>query len=131
MAECDWAILCDYAFLDVDRKTCIIGAFDRVFAAGVPGGLTRASIALKILGSPNEQANFRLEIVRPTGGQLLSAQGAAVIGDSSTADVQFHLVGVPLPDYGVYSVNIFVNDSPPRQISFQVVTPPQSVPPQA
>jgi hypothetical protein len=128
MAECDWAILCDYAFLDSNRKQCLIGAFDRVFAPNVPSGLARASIALKILGDPNEQVSFRLEIMRPTGPQLLAAQGSAAIpAESSTADVQFNLVGVPLPDYGVYLVNVFVNDAASKQISFQVM-PPQPAP---
>src|ERR1700733_5271011 len=102
MAECDWAILCDYAFLDSNRKQCLIGAFDKIFATNVPSALARASVALKILGNPNEQVNFRLEIMRPTGPQLLAAQGSAVIpAEASTADVQFNLIGVPLPDYGV------------------------------
>jgi hypothetical protein len=25
MAGCDWAIVCDYAFLDIGRKMCMIG----------------------------------------------------------------------------------------------------------
>ena len=64
MAECDWAILCDYAFLDSNRKQCLIGAFDNIFAANVPSGLPRAAVALKILGNPSEQVTFRLEILR-------------------------------------------------------------------
>ena len=133
MAECDWAILCDYAFLDVGRKMCLIGTFDRVFAAAVPGGLHQAAVAMKILVDANETANFRLEIMRPNqGGQLISAQGSAVLGDSGSADVQFNIAGLPLPDYGVYSINVYVNDGAPRTVSFQVMRPPQAqVQPQA
>src|SRR5580692_3208366 len=109
MAECDWAILCDYAFLDSNRKQCLIGAFDRIFSPNVPSILPRASVALKILGNPNEQVQFRLEIIRPAGTQLLSADGNALIADSGTADVQFNLVNTSLPDHGVYSINIYVN----------------------
>lgn len=28
MAECEWAIVCDYAFLDAGGKMCLIGIFD-------------------------------------------------------------------------------------------------------
>ena len=55
MAECDWAILCDYAFQDIGRKTCLIGVFDRIFALTVPTVLVQAAIGLKLLGTPGEQ----------------------------------------------------------------------------
>lgn len=127
MAECDWAIMCDYAFLDVNRKMCLIGTFDRVYAASVPGGLHQVAIAMKLLGNPNETANFRLEILRPNqGGQLIGAQGSAVLGDSGTGDVQFNIAGLPLPDYGIYYINVYVDNGPPRTVSFQVTQPPTS-----
>lgn len=124
MAECDWAILCDYAFLDVNRKQCLIGAFDRIFSPNVPSILPHASVGMKILGNPGERVNFRLEIIRPVGTQLLSAQGSALIADSGNADVQFNLVNTALPDHGVYSINIYVNDELSRPVTFQVVAPP-------
>jgi hypothetical protein len=129
MAECDWAILCDYAFLDVNRKMCLIGTFDRIFASAVPGGLHQAAIAMKLLGDANETANFRLEILRPNqSGQLITAQGSTVLGDSGTADVQFNIAGLPLPDYGVYSINVYVDEGAPRTVSFQVMKPPNPPP---
>jgi len=125
MAECDWAILCDYAFLDVNRKMCLIGTFDRVYAGAVPGGLHQAAIAMKLLGNPNETSNFRLEILRPNqSGQLITAQGSAQLGESGTADVQFNIAGLPLPDYGVYSINVYVDNGAPRSVSFEVARPP-------
>jgi hypothetical protein len=124
MAECDWAILCDYAFLDLNRKMCLIGAFDRVFAASVPAGVPQAAVAMKILGDPGENVAFRLEVMRPSSGQLITAQGSTTVGDSGTADVQFNIVGLPLPDYGVYSINVYVNNALSRTVSFQVMRPP-------
>jgi hypothetical protein len=129
MAECDWSILCDYAFLDSGNKQCLIGAFDRIYAPTVPILLPKASVALKILGDPGERVRFRIEIIRPVGTQLLGADGNTLIADSGTADVQFNLVNTGLPDYGVYSVNIYVNGELSRAITFQVTTPPQTTPP--
>ena len=45
MAECDWAILCDYSFLDVSRKMCLIGIFDKITAANVPATHHQAALA--------------------------------------------------------------------------------------
>jgi len=66
MAECDWAILCDHAFLDVSRKMCIIGAFDRVFAPAVPSALHQSSLAMKLLGNPGETIKPLRRIIRPS-----------------------------------------------------------------
>lgn len=124
MAECDWLILCDYAFLDVSRKICIIGAFDRVFAPAVPTALHQSSIAMKLLGNPTENVNFRIEVSRPAGGQLATVAGNLVIPDSGSAQVQVNIAGLALPDYGPYSVNVYSGNDLLKNISF-LVSPPQ------
>jgi hypothetical protein len=130
MAECDWMILCDYAFLDVARKICIIGAFDQVFAPAVPTALLQSSIAAKILGDPNENVTFRIEVARPGGGQLANIQGNLVVADSGAAQVQINIAGLPLPDFGPYSVSMYsANNEVMKTISFVVVRPPV-LPPQ-
>ena len=132
MAECDWAILCDYAFMDIGKKMCMIGVFDRVFAPAVPSTLRQSSVSLKLLGNPGENVNFRVEVSRPAGGQLANVGGTLVIPDTGSADVQFTLAGLPLPDYGPYSVNVFVNDELAKVSTFVVAQPPpQGQPPQS
>ncbi len=129
MAECDWIILCDYAFLDVAGKMCLIGAFDRVFAPTVPSALHQSSIAMKLLGEPNETANFRVEIIRPTGGQLASVGGTLTIPDSGSANVQFNIAGLALPDYGLYAVNVYVGNELLKTTGFLATQPPQAAAP--
>ena len=125
MAECDWAILCDYAFQDVGRKTCMIGVFDRVFSPNVPSMLHQASLGLKLLGTPGEQLNFRVEIIRPTGGQLATLGGNVVIAENGTLEVQVRMAGLQLPDFGVYGFNIYAGDALIKNVSFLVTQPPQ------
>jgi hypothetical protein len=124
MAECDWAILCDYAFLDAGRKQCIIGAFDRIYTARVPTALPKASVAVKVIGNPSEQIRFRFQIIRPTGIELLHVDGQIAAADTGSADIQFNLVNTTLPDIGVYSINVYLNDELARPITFQVVEQP-------
>jgi hypothetical protein len=125
MAECDWAILCDYAFLDVNRKTCMIGTFDKVFASNVPTVLNRSALAIKFLGQPTESVNFRMEIVRPTGGLLGTLAGTVQLAETGTAEMQLNIAGLSLPDYGVYAFKIYEGDSLLKVISFMVEKPPQ------
>lgn len=125
MAECDWTILCDYTFLDLNKKVCIIGAFDRIFASAVPTTLHQSALALKLLGNPNENIAFRIEVLRPGGGPLAGVAGNAVLApDSSSVDIQLNFAGLALPDWGVYSVNVYVNEELSRAASFSVIQAP-------
>ena len=125
MAECDWAILCDYAFQDAQRKTCMIGIFDRVFTPNVPTVLLQAALATKFLGTPGEQVNFRVEIIRPTGGQLATFGGNVMVAENGTLELQVRMAGLQLPDFGVYGLNIYAGQALLKNVSFQVAQPPQ------
>jgi len=125
MAECDWAVLCDYAFQDIGRKTCLIGIFDRIFAPQVPTVLHQAALGVKFLGNPGEQIAFRVEIIRPTGSQLATFGGNVVISESSSLEVSIRMAGLQLPDFGAYGLNIYSNEALMKNISFLVVQPPQ------
>jgi hypothetical protein len=126
MADCDWVILCDYAFLDQGGKMCMIGAFDRVFAAAVPSALHQSSISMKLLAEPGETVNFRVEIIRPTGGQLASVGGTLKVPDTGVCNVQFNIAGLALPDYGLYAVNVYAGNELLKTTGFLVAeAPPQ------
>jgi hypothetical protein len=129
MAECDWAILCDYAFQDIGRKTCLIGVFDRIFALTVPTVLIQAAIGLKLLGFPGEQVAFRVEIIRPTGSQLATFGGNVVIAENGSLEVQVRMAGLQLPDFGVYGLNIYAGEVLAKNVSFLVTKPPQATQP--
>jgi len=128
-AECDWAILCDYAFQDIGRKTCLIGVFDRIFAVNVPTVLIQAALGLKLLGSPGEHVAFRVEIIRPTGSQLATFGGNVVIAENGSLEVQVRMAGLQLPDFGVYGLNIYAGEALIKNVSFLVTNPPQPTPP--
>ncbi|HEV2114823.1 MAG TPA: hypothetical protein VGR48_02285 [Terriglobales bacterium] len=130
MVECDWAILCDYAFLDVQRKMCMIGVFDNVFAPAVPSTLHQSSLAVKLLGQPNETVSFKVEIIRPTGGSLAAFEGTVQVGERGAAEIQVNIAGLPLPDYGLYSFNVYVGTDLLKTAGFVVMRPPQTPPAQ-
>jgi uncharacterized protein DUF6941 len=125
MADVEWAMMCDYAFQDSGRKSCLIGIFDRVFATNVPTALVRSSLAIKVVGDPKEKVRVRIEIVRPTGGVLSTLQVDVELGDNGVAEVQAGIQGMPLPDWGIYGFNIYVGEeSKPKTIMITVSQPP-------
>ena len=125
MAESDWAILCDYAFLDERQKICMIGVFDRVLVRSVPSTLHQSSLAIRLLGDPNAEIDFRVEIIRPTGSELAKFEGPAKISETGSCQIQVNMAGLPLPDYGIYGFNIFIDNELVKTANFIVAHPPQ------
>jgi hypothetical protein len=123
VAECDWAILCDYSFLDVNRKLCLIGIFDRVFAERVPTAHHNAGLAVKIIGEPNEKVQLKVEIVRPAGGTLGNLSGEATLSEDGLGQIQLNLGDLPLPDWGLYAFNIYLGDQLAKTTGFTVAAP--------
>lgn len=120
MAECDWAILCDYAFLDVNRKMCLIGTFNQVNALNVPAVHQQAALALKIIGEAGEKVPIRVEIVRPSGGILGKLEGEIQLAPAGGGEIHLNIAGLPIPDWGLYSFNIYLGDQLAKTAGFSV-----------
>ena len=123
MADVDWAILCDYAFQDVGRKTCLIGTFDRIYTKVVPAQHHHAALVIRFTGEPDEEVKFRIEIVRPlgSGGGAMGATFATVkLSATGTGEFITNWAGFPLPDYGNYSFNIHIADNLSKVVPFAV-----------
>lgn len=122
MADCDWAILCDHAFPDINRKMCLIGIFDTVNTARVPASLQSCTLAVKMIGDPNERVALRLEVQRPTGATLTEVSIEVVLdAKTGTAEIQLSLEGLPLPDVGDYAFNVFAGTALVRTVLIKVV----------
>ncbi|MGE0363053.1 MAG: hypothetical protein AB7R67_20235 [Vicinamibacterales bacterium] len=121
MADCEWAILCDYAFQDVNRKMCMIGAFNQISTTSVPAVHALAALVLKVSGDANEKVSIRVEIVRPSGGLLVKVEGEVQLGIVGAGEINLQLNQLPLPDWGLYSFNIFVADQLSKTIGFNLL----------
>jgi len=124
MAECEWAVFCDYAFLDAQGKMCLIGIFNRIFVKAVPAIHPQAALVLQLLGKPKEAVAVRIEIVRPTGASLHRIDGSGEISEDGGAGLQLSLSPIQLPDYGEYDCNIYVNDERAYTAKFRVTQVP-------
>lgn len=128
MAECEWAVICDYAFLDARGKMCLIGIFDRIFAKTVPASHPQAALVVQLRGKPQEAIAVRIEIVRPTGGVLKRVEASGQMSDSGGAGLQLAFAPIQLPDYGDYQCCVFVNDERSYTARFVVARPASSGP---
>lgn len=131
-----YAHVCDYAVIS-DGKLSAMGIFDRIFANAVPTAHPIMHLAFEIALNPAEVGQpFRLliKLVDQDGHALLElgADGLlqnAVIhpGELVRIPQTLALGGVPLPRFGNYSLDIFINGDHKRAVGF-VVEPRPAVP---
>jgi len=73
---------------------------------------------------------LRIEVIRPAGGVLTKVEGEGQLGETGTAEIQFGLRNLALPDFGIYAFNVYVNDDlkmPP--VGITVSRPPAPIAP--
>ena len=132
MVDCEWAILCDSIFRDEHKKLCLIGLFRQINASSVPTVHPRAAVAIRLVGDANEGFRVHGEIVRPSGEQLTNFRFAGSTGADGVAEIAVNFESLQLPDWGIYSCNIRVEDQPPKPVTFSVLrvnsTPPPKDP---
>jgi hypothetical protein len=126
MADCDWAILCDHGFQDINNKACLIGIFDRIQTVSVPAGIPRACFVANILGNSGEQCRVRIELARESGPPLFTVDVPVILSTSGSYNVFANLIGLVIPEYGSYSFNVSVNDALSKAITLVVETPPRT-----
>jgi|SRR5438093_9486014 len=125
MAECDWVLLCDYAFPDLRGKLCIIGVFDTIFAKDLPTRHERAAIAFSIIGEPGEALRIKLEIIGPSGKVIAKAHVEAMLPDAGGAQGHIEIRQLVLEEYGRHAIQIDTGDGVPKAAWFTLLQQPQ------
>jgi hypothetical protein len=118
MADCDWIVLCDYAFQAMHGKVCLIGIFDNIFTPTVPITHPRAAIGFSIIGEPGETGDVKLEVIGPTGQIVTETSARFTLPDDGTARAFLEIVGLTLPEFGRYAIQIDLGESIPKQAWF-------------
>jgi hypothetical protein len=121
MAECDWLLLCDYAFPDIRGKLCIIGVFDAIYAPKLPAKHERSVVAFNIIGEPGEKVPIRLEIVGPSGKSIAKAQLETTLPDAGGAQVHIQLSGLVLKEFGRHAILLDIGGGAPKEAWFTLL----------
>jgi hypothetical protein len=118
MADCDWVILCDYAFPAAQGKLCMVGVFDLMFTPSPPHTHPRAFIAFSIIGEPGEHGEAKLEIIGPSGQVIVDAKVGFTLPDLGSAFGALEVQNLVLPECGRYAIQIDLKESLPKQAWF-------------
>ena len=63
---------------------------------------------------------MRVEILRPTGGELAKFEADVQLSETGGANIQINIAGLNLPDYGLYQISVMVGDQLPKSIGLTV-----------
>jgi hypothetical protein len=118
MADCDWVILCDYAFPAMHGKLCLVGVFDLMFTPSPPHTHPRAFIAFSIVGEPGEKGEADLKIIGPSAQVIVAGKVGFTLPDLGSAFAAFEVQNLVLPEFGRYAIEIDFKESIPKQAWF-------------
>jgi hypothetical protein len=130
MAECDWIVLCDYAFQGHLGKVCLIGIFDLIFAPDTPIKHERAFIGFSVIGEPGENVLLKLEIIGPKGESLGKVAREFTLPDSGSAQVALEMKDLMLKNFGRHAIQIDLGDGQPKSAWFTLKQSPKQNPEQ-
>ena len=111
-------VICDYATF-AEGKLSLIGIFDRVAMASLPGRLITLGIGIRVSLTKAEAMQvhtFKLRLVSPTGKELVRAEGTASVMNSTAfleeedrMQIGLTLPGVTLPEIGRHELEVLVD----------------------
>ena len=121
MAECEWAILCEYPFRDAQRRLGMIGIFHAIAFDALPQPLRNGWLTVKFRGEPGERVHFAVRIF-PPGAAVIETPDppALVIGDSGSTEMSLDLQDLTFERFGTYEFEILVHGQPALVTSLMV-----------
>lgn len=129
MAELDYAFLADFAKVEPNGTLTTVGAsFTFVTTRQLPAA-HRMAVAGRVRGLVGEEPiPFRIEIVGPDGSFRIGAESELTPGPTARPYGEGFLghlfaldLAIPLPQVGLYVVNVSVSGEHARTLAFDVV----------
>jgi hypothetical protein len=142
MPELDYAFLCDYVRAEGGIAHVVAAGIDTVYVPDVPAGINLGML-MRITFTRNECGRpHRVEvIIRDVDGvHIARVTGTATPEWDPNLPANWRVgtfvpfnVGLPIPHYGEYSIEILLNDSHVKTINFRVLpsSSPQPEPEEA
>ena len=115
-------VLCDHATVSQDQKLSIIGIFDQFFVANLPASWPKMFLVAVLKGEPGKEypITFKLTPPAPTDQKLPDRELKVTLGTNGRANLITELVNFPLPQAGVYKVELESNSQQVGQLEFKV-----------
>ena len=122
-----FALFADAANLSQEGKLNILGVFDAVQVGALPSMHPRATIVVRLKGSPNDAGTHSLQMrwVNPRGDELWSSTGQVEVGapPMGVSEMDLPLIAsldLPLDVGGMYTLRIALDDTVTAELPLMV-----------
>lgn len=132
-----YAHICDYASISREGKLSAMGIFDRIYVPAFPGVQNLMHLAYELELRPAELRqpfDLTIKLVNQDGAVLVEMAGRGSIDAQVQAGTPLRvpqilaLGGVPLPQAGSYSLDIFINGDHKYAVTFFVAVVTEAPP---
>jgi hypothetical protein len=122
-----FALFADAANLSQEGKLNILGVFDAVQVGALPSMHPRATIVVRLKGSPSDAGTHLLQMrwVNPRGDELWSSTGQVEVGapPMGVSEMDLPLIAsldLPLDVAGMYTLRIALDDTVSAELPLMV-----------
>jgi hypothetical protein len=122
-----FALFADAANISQEGKLNILGVFDAVQVQGLPAVHPRATLVVRLKGSPADEGVHRVALhwLNPNGAELWSSVGEleVVAPPQDAGELDFPLIAaidLPLDVGGAYTMRVALDDEPKSELRLHV-----------
>lgn len=105
----DWALLADYALLDVTGKLSAIGIFSQLAAVAFPSVHPVIYFVSSCAAEPNRSVASELRVWSPVKELMIAGKQQVQLGSDGRANGVFRLSPLPLPMAGQYLFELLLD----------------------
>lgn len=121
MANIDWAVLCELAFLDRQERLCVIGITTELPVPRLPLVINQLMIVAKLTDlRPVEEIQIAAAVITPRAMWATPADDHGLTIEMVRQHVLVTLRGIPLSEEGIHTFRLLVSGSPPVSIGVPV-----------
>lgn len=129
MANVDWAVLCELAFLDRHDRLCIVGMTTALPVPQLPVMVNQLMLVARLDGlEPVEEIQIGAAIVSPSGVWKTPSIDDSVSIEMAREFVLVTLRSIPLAEEGIHSFRLMIAGMPPVSVEVKVVNVGVAVP---
>ena len=130
-----FALFADGANLSQEGKLNILGVFDAVQVGAVPTVHPRATLVVRLKGTPADAGTHTLTLrwVNPRGNELWSSTGELSVATPPAGVSEMDLpliasIDLPIDHAGEYRMGVALDDEPKAELKLQVRAAPAVMP---
>jgi hypothetical protein len=122
MARIEWTLLCELAFLDQQKRLCIVGVTTELPVPRLPLAVNQLMLVARLADlRKTEEIEVAAGVTSPAGIWKTPPRGDGLVIEMAHGYIFVTLRGLPLQEEGVHTFSLMVSGRPPVSLDVPVV----------